>query len=181
MKLIRIKFISSRADSFGNTYHAMEVENLITGKELQFTISGDNGASGAYDLFGNWEAVREFADCSDYVTGYRDFAKTVKGWKHAGCTGKEIAKYIIDNGGLPTFWEAISAFCMENGIEIGSHESDLYVPESPAITRLLDAYGKRGSLREIFINQITGKLSYCVPFAYAPYWEARSKTRTIES
>lgn len=74
-----------------------------------------------------------------------------------------------------TFWEAISKHCADNGIEINSHYSDLYVPVSEAVRAICDAYGKTGALRSAFRDNITGQLCYDIPFAYQPYWDDKAK------
>ena len=172
MKLIHLESISSLADSHGNCYHAMRVTNKLTGAVLEFTISGDNSGGVGYELFHGWANATEFAETSTTQLKSRQFDKEVKGWAHGGCVSKDIAAYIVANGGLPTFWEAISKLSQDTGIELNNHESDLYVPISPAVTRLCDAYGKTGVMRSTFRDNISGKLSYDIPFAYQPYWEA---------
>ena len=176
MKLIRIETISSKPDTYGNCYHAMRVTNQISGKCLEFTISGDNGPQAAYELFQDWEAVREFCELQTTVLGVRDFNRETKGLAHGGCTGKEITKHISDNGGRPSFYEAVKAHCDENGIEIGSYYSDLHVPVSPSISRLAKAYQRDGALRSTFRDNITGKLTYDFPFCFEPFWEAKQKS-----
>lgn len=138
MKLMTIESISSKPDTFGNRYHAMQVTNLISGKVLSFTISGDNASQATYDLFQDWEAVREFCTLISTEINYRSFKAITKQWPYGGC--EAVAKYIIDNGGRPSFYEAVKAHCDDNGIEIGNHYSDLYVPVSPSTSRLAKAY-----------------------------------------
>ena len=174
MKLIRIEAISSKTDSSGNRYHAAQVTNLLTNKSISFTICGDNVEHIAYTLFGgDWAFMREFCDFRTTEMGARSFHATTKRWARGG-SDESILNTIRTGGLLPTFYEAISAYCADNGIEINNRESDLYVPVSPAITRLCDAYGKKGSLRSTFVDNISGKLSYDIPFAYEPHWATRT-------
>ena len=67
------------------------------------------------------------------------------------------------------------------GVQLGSHESDLYAlvcPESIEIIRAHDAVCSARLGHEVrtgtFTSQIDGALWYDIPFAYDPWWEARA-------
>jgi hypothetical protein len=134
VKLIKIEAINSKPDSYGNRYHACRVTNCISGKVLEFKISGDNAHYAAFDLFNKqWDSQAEFSDCSTTELGCRAFDKETKGWPYGGCTGADLAKYIKAASGCPTLFEAAQAILTENGQEWASHYSDLYVPATPII------------------------------------------------
>lgn len=57
----------------------------------------------------------------------------------------------------------------DSGGHISNHSSDLYIEVNEVNTALLRKHGKRATT---FVNQVTGKLCYDVPFAYDPYWDA---------
>lgn len=75
-----------------------------------------------------------------------------------------------------SFWEAISGHCKAAGIEINNHYSDLYIPVTPATSAILREYSKLTGETKLFIDQVTGKQCYDIPFAYEPYWEAKQKS-----
>lgn len=54
------------------------------------------------------------------------------------------------------------------GIEVSSHYSDLYCPNTPEARALVRKHGHSLSL---FQNQITHTMWIDVPFAFDPYWE----------
>lgn len=58
-----------------------------------------------------------------------------------------------------------------NSDERGHWYSDLYCKVKPETTRILERYDGKVST---FYDQITGKLWYEIPFAYNPYWEAKT-------
>lgn len=60
-----------------------------------------------------------------------------------------------------------------NSDERGHWYSDLYCKRKPETTRLLDKYQFRSQV-STFTDRITGKLWYCIPFAYNPYWEVKT-------
>lgn len=62
------------------------------------------------------------------------------------------------------------------GVEIASHESDLYVPVTAATRAIVDRYTSR-DIVTTFTDQATGKLWFDIPFAYTPFWEAKSGSK----
>lgn len=65
----------------------------------------------------------------------------------------------------------------ELGIEIGSHESDLYLPVNDQTRELVKEHRANGGSASTFINNIDGKLWYDIPFHYDPWWEKRLGTK----
>lgn len=62
------------------------------------------------------------------------------------------------------------------GVQVDNHYSDLYVPVN-AITRpIVERYQFRKQV-SIFTNSGDGAPWYDIPFAYKPFWEARSAVR----
>lgn len=65
------------------------------------------------------------------------------------------------------------------GIQHDHHESDLYVPDTPEVRRIIDET-KHHTQRVFpsFINHIhpgKGEVWLDIPFAYDPWWEERKK------
>jgi len=58
---------------------------------------------------------------------------------------------------------------VDAGVEINGHYSDLYVPVNDVTKEIVKSYKFRKSA-SIFIDQVSGELSYDIPFAYDPYW-----------
>lgn len=56
------------------------------------------------------------------------------------------------------------------GVEIGHHESDLYVPVNDITRKIVREYKYRANVT-IFTCQIDKKPWYDIPFAYLPFWE----------
>ena len=56
-------------------------------------------------------------------------------------------------------------------IPVDNHESDLYLLLTPESARLCVAYDKTYTVSR---SQIDGKLWADIPFAYDPFWEART-------
>lgn len=75
----------------------------------------------------------------------------------------------------PVTSATIYAECQLRNIPCHNHESDLYIPVTAETTELCKHFGHRP---EKFINQVEGGLWYDVPFAYAPWWEARGVKRS---
>jgi hypothetical protein len=59
---------------------------------------------------------------------------------------------------------------LKAGCEIDSHESDLYVRDTPAARTILQFHGKSW---QAFRSQVDGLIWLDVPFAYEPFWEKR--------
>ena len=55
------------------------------------------------------------------------------------------------------------------GVDIASHETDLYVPVNDTTRKIISEYKFR-SIVTTFKNQIDGKQWYDIPFAYLPAW-----------
>jgi hypothetical protein len=60
------------------------------------------------------------------------------------------------------------------GIPHASHESDLYLPDTPAVRQLLVKHPDWLRNVQRFSNQVEGGSWIDVPFAYDPWWEVRS-------
>lgn len=58
------------------------------------------------------------------------------------------------------------------GVEINSHYSDLYVPVNDVTIEIVEYYKYR-KIVSVFRDQVSGKLSYDIPFAYDPYWNKK--------
>jgi hypothetical protein len=56
------------------------------------------------------------------------------------------------------------------GVEIGHHESDLYVEDSEAARAVLKDYPFRSNCKRFCCN-ITGEIWIDIPFAYEPFWD----------
>lgn len=62
------------------------------------------------------------------------------------------------------------------GIPFASHESDLYIPATPAACEILRRYPLNAKTAQPFTNQAPphkGERWLDIPFAYLPFWEAR--------
>jgi len=63
------------------------------------------------------------------------------------------------------------------GIEIDHHESDLYFPATPEALAILAKFPDKEESARRFQNEApphVGESWVDVPFAYLPYWEAKS-------
>jgi hypothetical protein len=60
-------------------------------------------------------------------------------------------------------------------VDMGSHESDLYVPVTPESTAILAKYPLQKSNTTTFKSNITGARTYDIPFAYDPFWEGKAR------
>lgn len=56
------------------------------------------------------------------------------------------------------------------GVELDSHESDLYAKVTPESTRIVEESDHSSSM---FRSEVDGKMWFDLPFAYEPYWRAR--------
>jgi len=68
-------------------------------------------------------------------------------------------------------------FC-KAGVQIDSHESDLYVPDTPAVRAIIDEYKQENKLKQLslstFVSGIDGQRWIDIRFAYDPYWQRRA-------
>jgi hypothetical protein len=62
------------------------------------------------------------------------------------------------------------------GVTINNHESDLYVPVNPTTTAILAKYYTHKSNATKFRDSVSGVITYDIPFAYQPWWDARVTT-----
>lgn len=60
--------------------------------------------------------------------------------------------------------------CIEAGLEIDSHESDLYVIITPKSTELIDNYEFKNNVTT-FVCQANGTKWYDIPFGYDPFYK----------
>jgi hypothetical protein len=58
---------------------------------------------------------------------------------------------------------------IEAGVEIASHESDLYVPANEITDAIIREYEFKNQVTPFFDN-ITRTRWYDIPFAFEPYW-----------
>ena len=64
------------------------------------------------------------------------------------------------------------------GCTLDNHYSDLYVLFEPKATAIIQQHRTlthRTVMLSTFVSNLDGKLWYDIPFAFDPYWEARSK------
>lgn len=64
---------------------------------------------------------------------------------------------------------------VEIDANMGNWQSDLYVTITPEVDKLMSRYADMRNVGR-FRSNIDGKMNYEIPFAYTPYWEARSTT-----
>ena len=90
---------------------------------------------------------------------------------HPECIAERAKQGIVREPG-PSLYEDVIAL----GIQHASHESDLYLPCTQEVIELLAKHGKKidGWNVQRFANQVEGGTWLDVPFAYKPYWDARS-------
>jgi len=67
---------------------------------------------------------------------------------------------------------------LDAGVSVDHHESDLYCAVTDASTKLIQEYysvPERKSYKRatVFVDAITGKPWYSVPFAYDPFWDKK--------
>jgi hypothetical protein len=56
---------------------------------------------------------------------------------------------------------------------IASHESDLYIEINAINREILKRYPLQDANKTTFVNQVTGKPCWDIPFAYDPWWAGR--------
>jgi hypothetical protein len=83
-------------------------------------------------------------------------------------TGSRFAK-ALNKGVMRRDTMSIYEQMKATGVEIGSHESDLYVPVTEETTAIVNAYEFKGNVTR-FTSQIDKKPWYDIPFAYEPHW-----------
>lgn len=66
----------------------------------------------------------------------------------------------------------IYAALVAAGVSVQAHESDLYAEVTPVSRGILATYKHRANVRT-FVDAVTGRLTYDIPFAFRPYWDAR--------
>jgi hypothetical protein len=66
--------------------------------------------------------------------------------------------------------------CVDVGLKIDHHESDLYIKDCPEARTLLVKYNKP---IQTFIDNIDHELWLDVPWAYQPYYDKKAKTRAF--
>lgn len=66
-----------------------------------------------------------------------------------------------------TIYEEMKA----HGVAIDSHESDLYVEDTPTSRVILAGHSGFASTAKRFTNQVTGTTWIDIPFAYDPFWK----------
>ena len=59
------------------------------------------------------------------------------------------------------------------GIEIDHHESDLYLKDCKESREVLTGYRFGCNVRR-FVSQVDGAMWFDVPFAYDPFWAAKT-------
>ncbi len=65
--------------------------------------------------------------------------------------------------------------CVAAGLAIDSHESDMYLLDTPKAVSLIVTYrGVRHGAKR-FRSAVDGKMWWDVPFAFAPFWRSRCK------
>jgi hypothetical protein len=68
--------------------------------------------------------------------------------------------------------------CVECGILMRNHASDLYIPANEDTIHLLKKHNKRATT---FINQVEGGLWFDVAFAFDPWWVARQQGISLQA
>ena len=59
------------------------------------------------------------------------------------------------------------------GCETGSHESDLYVKDTPRAREILKEH-RPGRREEMFTSAIDGTRWFDLPFMFLPFWESKA-------
>jgi len=78
---------------------------------------------------------------------------------------------------MPTLYQRLKAVMKPE--DISNHESDLYVRYTPEAQAVIEQYKKEHrlfgwGLCSFFTNQVEGGRWIDIPFAYDPYWTAKS-------
>ena len=61
---------------------------------------------------------------------------------------------------------------VDAGVEIASHESDLYVKVTPESEAIINTYEHKANVRR-FVSAIDGTQWFDIPFAFIPWWDKR--------
>jgi len=93
--------------------------------------------------------------------------KKVKGKKK-----KESAEGLIEKKLSERDDDVVSAL-VKAGIQVDSHESDLYVKDTPEARKILKNFNLKS---KPFRSQIDKEMWLDVPFAYTPFWQKKAKT-----
>lgn len=78
--------------------------------------------------------------------------------------------------------KSIYQMMKESGVEIGNHESDLYVPVTEETKKILSLpqFDTHKTNATTFTSQIDKKRWFDIPFSYDPWWEKRQhKTQSL--
>lgn len=59
------------------------------------------------------------------------------------------------------------------GVELDSHESDLYARVTPESTHIVEESGHSST---VFKSEVDGRMWYDLPFAYDPFWAKKQRT-----
>jgi hypothetical protein len=63
-----------------------------------------------------------------------------------------------------------------HGVEIDNHESDLYVPVNKVTELIVGAYPFKCNVKK-FKSNVDGKMWYDIPFAFEPFWAAKTANK----
>ncbi len=103
--------------------------------------------------------------CSGIWSGYCDFCTGLAPKGGDRWTG-QLAEQSKGRETLDV--STIYAAAKEQGIETDSHESDLYLKDSPITKALL---GVAHVNAKSFRHQVDGSLWWEIPFAFSPFWD----------
>jgi hypothetical protein len=95
--------------------------------------------------------------------------KTRAGWAQSGVQYNYLWRTDTEKEKMSTLYEDLKAA----GVQIASHESDLYFPVTPESRTILNRYPVQLANATTFVNQVEGGRWFDVPFAYLPYWEKK--------
>ncbi len=56
------------------------------------------------------------------------------------------------------------------GVEVNNHGSDMYVPVTETTRRILEGFPIHKKNAKTFTDQVSGVLTYDIPFAFDPFW-----------
>ena len=90
-----LEAISSERDGYGNVNWGLRYIDHKTGKVVEGMISG--GESNIYGILHNWNKKDDWDRSILFnisILKRREFGKLTKNWEYAGCTPKDLAKFI---------------------------------------------------------------------------------------